>query len=124
MENQTMLQVVQAYDRAPIAEVSTDDGASLEIKMEAAYRVFRDRDGWLKPHERIAILRRLAALVEGKRDHLALQIAREGGKPLRDAVVEVNRAVDVSLSRLNHWLPRGQADSEVMQSTADFHYDI
>ena len=57
-------------------------------------RVFRDRGGWLKPHERIAILRRLAALVEGKRDHLALQIAREGGKPLRDAVVEVNRAVD------------------------------
>src|SRR5918998_2714237 len=89
-----MLQVVQAYDRAPIAEVSTDDGASLETKLEAAYRVFRDRDGWLKPHERIAILRRLAALVEGKRDHLALQIAREGGKPLRDAVVEVNRAVD------------------------------
>jgi acyl-CoA reductase-like NAD-dependent aldehyde dehydrogenase len=56
--------------------------------------VFRDRGGWLKPHERIAVLRRLAALVEGKRDHLALQIAREGGKPLRDAVVEVNRAVD------------------------------
>ena len=56
--------------------------------------MFRDRGGWLKPHERIAILRRLAALVEGRRDHLALQIAREGGKPLRDAVVEVNRAVD------------------------------
>ena len=89
-----MLQVVQAYDRAPIAEVPTDDGASLETKLEAAHRVFRDRGGWLKPHERIAILRRLAALVEGKRDHLALQIAREGGKPLRDAVVEVNRAVD------------------------------
>jgi acyl-CoA reductase-like NAD-dependent aldehyde dehydrogenase len=90
-----MLQVVQAYDRAPIAEVPTDDGASLETKLEAAHRVFRDRGGCgLKPHERIAILRRLAALVEGKRDHLALQIAREGGKPLRDAVVEVNRAVD------------------------------
>jgi len=89
-----MLQVVQAYDRAPLAEVPTDDGPSLETKLESAYRVFRDRGGWLKPHERIAILRRLAALVEGKRDHLALQIAREGGKPLRDAVVEVNRAVD------------------------------
>src|SRR3954469_16936496 len=94
MENQTMLQVVQAYDRTPVAEVPRDDGASLETKLEAAYRVFRDRGGWLKPHERMAILRRLAALVEGRRDYLALQIAREGGKPLRDAVVEVNRAVD------------------------------
>jgi acyl-CoA reductase-like NAD-dependent aldehyde dehydrogenase len=94
MENQTMLQVVQAYDRTPIAEVPTDDGAALESKLTAADRVFRDRNGWMKPHERIAILRRLAALVEGRRDHLALQIAREGGKPLRDAAVEVNRAVD------------------------------
>jgi acyl-CoA reductase-like NAD-dependent aldehyde dehydrogenase len=66
----------------------------LETKLTAAHKVFRDRDGWLKPHERMAILRRLAALVEGKRDHFALQIAREGGKPLRDAVVEVNRAID------------------------------
>jgi acyl-CoA reductase-like NAD-dependent aldehyde dehydrogenase len=94
MEDQTMLQVVQAYDRAPLAEVPTDDGAALETKLAAAHRVFRDRGGWLKPHERIAVLRRLAALVEGKHDHLALQIAREGGKPLRDAMVEVNRAVD------------------------------
>ena len=30
----------------------------------------------------------------------------------------------LSLSRLNHWLPRGQADPEVMQGTADFHHDI
>jgi hypothetical protein len=30
----------------------------------------------------------------------------------------------LSLSRLNHWLPRGQAEPEVMQGTADFHYDI
>src|SRR4051794_9168976 len=30
----------------------------------------------------------------------------------------------LSLSRLNHWLPRGQSDPEVMQGTADFHHDI
>jgi hypothetical protein len=56
--------------------------------------VFRDRDGWLKPHQRIAVLRRLAALMEGRREHLALQIAREGGKPLPDAIVETTRAID------------------------------
>jgi hypothetical protein len=33
-------------------------------------------------------------------------------------------AQQLSLSRLNHWLPRGQADPEVMQGTADFHHDI
>jgi hypothetical protein len=35
-----------------------------------------------------------------------------------------NGVVHLSLSRLNHWLPRGQSDPEVMQGTADFHHDI
>jgi len=89
-----MLKVVQAFDRAPIAEIETDDARALERKLQAAERVFKDRDGWLKPHQRIAILRRLAVLMEGRRDHLAMQIAREGGKPLPDAIVETNRAID------------------------------
>lgn len=89
-----MLTVVQAFDRTPIAEIETNDAIALERKLQAAERAFRDRDGWLKPHERVAILRRLAALMEGKRDHLAMQIAREGGKPLPDAIVETNRAID------------------------------
>ncbi|MCH6483660.1 aldehyde dehydrogenase family protein [Pseudoxanthomonas sp. LH2527] len=89
-----MLTVVQAFDRAPIAEIGVDDAAALERKLQAAERVFKDRDGWLKPHQRVAILRRLAALMEDRRDHLALQIAREGGKPLTDAIVETTRAID------------------------------
>jgi len=89
-----MLTVVQAFDRAPMAEIETDDAAALERKLQAAERAFKDRDGWLKPHQRIAILRRLAGLMDGRRDHLALQIAREGGKPLADAVVETTRAID------------------------------
>jgi len=89
-----MLTVVQAFDRAPITEVGLDTAGSLEKKLSAAERVFKDRDGWLPPHQRIAILRKLAALMDAKRDHLALQIAREGGKPLRDAIVETTRAID------------------------------
>jgi acyl-CoA reductase-like NAD-dependent aldehyde dehydrogenase len=90
----TMLQVVQAFDRAPITEIETDDEAALEAKLQAAERVFRDRDHWLKPYERIAVLRRLAGLLEARRDHFAMQIAREGGKPLPDAIVETTRAID------------------------------
>lgn len=89
-----MLTVVQAFDRAQIAQIETDDAAALERKLQVADLIFRDRDGWLKPHQRIAVLHRLAGLMEGRRDHLALQIAREGGKPLPDAIVETNRAID------------------------------
>ena len=51
-----MLQIVQAFDRKPIAEIPTDDADALEAKLEAATRAFSDRNGWLKPHERIAVL--------------------------------------------------------------------
>src|SRR5713101_4023299 len=30
----------------------------------------------------------------------------------------------LSLSRLNHWLPWGQAHPEVLQGTAEFHHEI
>jgi acyl-CoA reductase-like NAD-dependent aldehyde dehydrogenase len=89
-----MIEVVQAFDRAPIAELPTDDAAALERKLEAARKVFADRGGWLKTHQRIDILRKLAGLMEARLDHLALQIAREGGKPLTDARVEAVRAID------------------------------
>jgi len=89
-----MIEVVQAYDRIPFAEVPTDDAGALETKLAAARRVFLDRDGWPAPHQRIAILRRLAELLAAKVDHFARLIAREGGKPLTDALVEARRAVD------------------------------
>jgi acyl-CoA reductase-like NAD-dependent aldehyde dehydrogenase len=88
------LQVVQAYDRAVIAEIDTDDGIGLETKLAAATRVFRDRKGWLKVHERVDVLRRLAGLMEARSDHFSRLIAREGGKPLTDAIVETMRAID------------------------------
>src|SRR5437763_15076067 len=89
-----MLQVVRAFDRSPIAEVETDDAGALETKLAAAAVAFRDRDGWLEPHERIDVLRRLSGLINVKREHFSRLIAQEGGKPLSDARVEVTRAID------------------------------
>ena len=89
-----MLDVVQAFDRQLIKPIPTDDATALERKLSTAARVLKDRDNWLKPHHRMAILRKLASLLDAKRDQFALMIAREGGKPLPDAIVETNRAID------------------------------
>jgi len=89
-----MIEVVQAFDRAPITQLESDDADALERKIEAAWRDFADRGAWLKPHQRIDILRKLAGLMAGKREHLGRQIAREGGKPSTDALIEVDRAID------------------------------
>jgi acyl-CoA reductase-like NAD-dependent aldehyde dehydrogenase len=89
-----MLQVVQAFDRVPIAEVPIDDGASREAKLDPATRAFRDRNRWLKPYERIAVLRRVAGLMEERRALFMDLITLEGAKPLSDVAVEVERTID------------------------------
>jgi acyl-CoA reductase-like NAD-dependent aldehyde dehydrogenase len=88
------LQVVRAFDRAFVTEIPADDSHALEAKLGSAARMMRDRDAWLKPHERSAILQRAAGLLEGRQGHFAKIIAQEGGKPLTDAAAEVLRAID------------------------------
>jgi acyl-CoA reductase-like NAD-dependent aldehyde dehydrogenase len=94
LQEKTVLQVVQAYDRSPIKEIATDDADVLEAKLARAASAFSDRDHWPQPYERIEILFRLASLMEAEREHLSRLIAQEGGKPLTDAIVETERAID------------------------------
>lgn len=89
-----MLKVVQAFDRALITEIPVDDAAALEAKLALAAQAFHDRSGWLKIHQRSAILLRTAALLSERQEHFTRLIAREGGKPWKDAAVEVVRAID------------------------------
>jgi acyl-CoA reductase-like NAD-dependent aldehyde dehydrogenase len=88
------IQVVQAFDRAPVAEVGADDAEALEAKLGAATRAFRDRNGWPKAYERAAVLQAAANLLEQRQEHFTRLIAREGGKPWKDSAVEVVRAID------------------------------
>jgi acyl-CoA reductase-like NAD-dependent aldehyde dehydrogenase len=87
------LEVRTAFTQEPMATLpmtSRDEAFALLTK---AHELYLDRDRWLPKHERIAILERAAALIGERADELALQSAREGGKPLQDSLVEVNRAV-------------------------------
>jgi hypothetical protein len=45
-----MIEVVQAFDRATIAELDSDDSAALDRKIETARMLFADRSGWLKTY--------------------------------------------------------------------------
>ncbi len=88
------IQVVQAFDRRPLEEARADDAEALEVKLAAATRVLRDRNGWPKPHERAAVLQAAANLLLGRQEPFTRLIAQEGGKPWKDAAVEVVRAID------------------------------
>lgn len=88
------LDVVAPWDRTTIATVDTDGPAAVEAALAAAHAAFRDRQGWLPVPRRIEILQRTAALMAAQVEALALEAAREGGKPLIDSRAEVVRAID------------------------------
>ena len=70
--------------------VPPDDPSALAT----AHGLFRNRAAWLTPARRIEVLRKAATLMQQQAEHLAVEAAREGGKPLADSRVEVHRAVD------------------------------
>jgi len=86
--------VVAPFDGSLIATVETSGADAVECALATAKRLHDDRDGWIPRPERIAILSRLMELMRGRFDELAVEAAREGGKPLVDSRVEVTRAID------------------------------
>ena len=86
--------VVAPYDRKPIATVATADTHTVEHALAAAHKLYRDRDAWLPLARRIEILEKTASLLCARGEYLAVEAAREGGKPLIDSRVEVARAID------------------------------
>lgn len=87
-------QVVSPYDRGLIATVDQVDAHGVEQALSEAQRVFTDRASWLSASRRIEILYRAAELLGERAETLAVEAAREGGKPLIDSRAEVARAVD------------------------------
>lgn len=89
-----LLEIVAPFDRSLIATTDTADAHAVELALRSAHSLFRDRNNWLSVPERIEILERAAAIMQQRFDELAIEAAREGGKPLNDSRVEVTRAID------------------------------
>ncbi len=88
------LSVVAPYDRQQIATVATADEETVALALSNARLLFDDRTRWLKAEERLEILKKTATLMSEQAEALALEAAREGGKPLIDSRVEVARAIE------------------------------
>ncbi len=88
------LDISSPFDGSLIKTLPLQTAEEAEQMLETASSIFKDRDSWLEHDQRIAILQKLSSLVAAEADDFALLIAREGGKPLTDARIEVERAVD------------------------------
>ena len=88
------LQVYNPFDKTPVGEVKLSNEREVEKALTLASDLHRRHRQGLPASLRIQVLRNTAEKMRVQRDELALLIAAEGGKPLIDARVEVDRAID------------------------------
>ncbi len=87
------LKILSPFDGHLISEVAWNDARKLEKMLATAQRLAENPDHQIPVPDRIKILEKTAQLVEGQIEKFARQAAEEGGKPLIDSRVELDRAV-------------------------------
>jgi acyl-CoA reductase-like NAD-dependent aldehyde dehydrogenase len=93
-QKSAMLDVPNPFDLSVIESIPLQTADNAEQMLQKAHALFKNRDAWLEPYQRIEILNNLAELVTAEQNDIAMLIAREGGKPLTDAKIEMARAID------------------------------
>jgi acyl-CoA reductase-like NAD-dependent aldehyde dehydrogenase len=88
------IEVTAPFDGALISTIDTGGAEAVEQALATADTLYRDRNNWLTAEKRIEVLNKTAEIMQSRFDELAIEAAREGGKPLVDSKVEVTRAID------------------------------
>ena len=89
-----VLEIFRPFDRSPLGAVCAADAAALETALANAHALARAPADFPSPPRRLDLLEQAARAVAADAESWALGIAAEGGKPLRDARVEVTRAIE------------------------------
>lgn len=92
VEGKKLKDVILPSDRSCIARVHFAGPAEIEKAIVSAVASF-SQTRKVPTHERAGICRAVAARLEKERDRIALDLAREAGKPISLAKAEVGRAV-------------------------------
>ncbi|NWF39198.1 aldehyde dehydrogenase family protein [Mariprofundus sp. NF] len=111
------LEVFSPYDGSLIATVTMANAKSVEQALLNARALFEKRNGWLTQPQRIAILEKAVDLMSDRAEALAVEAAREGGKPLLDSRIEMVRCID-SINICIHELRTHAGESIPMGSNA------
>lgn len=86
-------EVKSPFNGEPIAAVYQADEKAIKQAISQAREVFENTMRKMPSHQRSKILARTAELLQEKHEDMARTIALEGGKPIKDARIEVSRAI-------------------------------
>lgn len=97
--------ISSAFDLSEVARLTYENESEVFNKLSMAHELHEDHQSELSKSKRIEIFNNLKDFIHVYEDELSTLIAKEGGKPLKDAIVEVKRAaegVDVAISELRN----------------------
>ena len=94
LQSTATVTVLAPFDLRPIATVENATAAQVESALTHAFSSYQDKSRWIPTPQRIEILEKLITLIRQQQETLAIDAAREGGKPLIDSKVEVARGID------------------------------
>ncbi|MEH7095303.1 aldehyde dehydrogenase family protein [Neobacillus vireti] len=96
LETNEKMKVYNKFTQEVIGEAAVAGQQDVDAAIKAANEAMANRP--LPSHERFEILKRTAELISKNAEEIAQLIAKEGGKPLKDATAEVNRSVQVVMT--------------------------
>lgn len=89
------IEVKAPYDGRIIGTIPEANGDDIEEAVSAAERVFKKTR--LTPYERYEVLSKTSHLIRENKEDLSRTLAEEAGKPIKDARIEVDRAIQTFL---------------------------
>jgi len=89
-----VLKVTSPFDGSEVGTVEVINQSGAEQALANASALFKNKKAWLSADQRISILKKTAVLMQDHYEDLVKIAVAEGGKPLLDTRVEMNRAID------------------------------
>lgn len=86
--------VYNPFSGKQVGQVELANMGNVETALSIAHGIYKDRKKWLSAPTRIQILEKTVEIMQSRFDELANIALSEGGKPLVDSRVEVDRAID------------------------------
>ena len=93
MNSSRKIKVNSPYDNSLIKELDLLSEKEVFSILDTAYKIHQ-KNSPLPPYERINILEKFVLLLEKHKNEIINLSIKEGGKPLVDSEVEINRAIE------------------------------
>ena len=89
-----MLEVKSPWNQKTIKKIKFNDGKDIESILHKAYKISLNKGLDFPLSERIKVLKKFADLIKKNINSLAKLAAYEGGKPIIDSIIEINRGAE------------------------------